>query len=715
MFSRSNPRSLVNRSIFATFAIAILCAVATTLISAWQLHTSGFDAVLSDAVYTSAQFEDQLASFVEHLPRGLHLAVSKHANVTVNKEKPLFAEVKLNTVTRRVAFEPADMPEQVLRNKYALGNDRVAVHFIISGDKLLVLDTQRLQDDALKNTQASLGLVPLDYRTVHLAHEPAIDGILSALCESYSDAEFEQVLETERLLLAKTETMATTNVPPQRPFLAQRPTTQLSGVPAVSKDLSTQRSVAALDGVSTRRALLHYNATAQQLAAASQGVDVLSYRFLRWADRVGGLRESTKSTSFSSTHLPNAGGVSAGGGYSTTFSGSPLHVAKALSTITDKALDTYHGVPSEGLGSDGVSPLSANYVCTRETVLTALTAARGNPAFQQLRSPWFGTFLLAIVATAKFIAVILTICAHSVSSLIVLAPVLVVATRANVMLGRPKTMHLIKMSIVTSSIMSIWWKGFQFAFTPVDEPLATRTMSPNQMLHNGVTKVVAFITHSLVMLRSESSVVHIACEAIVLLVAIAHLYECAVTPTPANPQVATPIVNAGNQHAATPIPSLAPTTVPVPELATPAQSSRHTRGESTADHSDVTPAKQLRRRREARRLLKECVQLQTQISQTQCAIEKQLHLLRLQVRSRQAQRLAMQHKLVDPQLQTPQPAATAYQSNSFHTSVAPCWMPNVENVPVYCRVAGRVAPHINGLPVVPLPDLNAFGTAAASR
>jgi hypothetical protein len=156
-----------------------------------------------------------LDRFVESIPDNLRLLVSTNASMAANRPLPIVVQFQIGSLDYRVALENPGMSSGLVRRKYGAGTRNLAVHAIVAGQRLFLLDT-----DAFTRVENATfyagGVVALRYRSYNMAHEPAVQGPLVFFCEALTPyaADAALVIEDElRRRLAAAASIA----PPQTP------------------------------------------------------------------------------------------------------------------------------------------------------------------------------------------------------------------------------------------------------------------------------------------------------------------------------------------------------------------------------------------------------------------------------------------------------------------------------------------------------------------
>lgn len=256
----------------------------------------------------------------------VRVLVHRNASVDVSKRPfPVLINAVLGpTFRHRVAFEDPSLTVDQLRMKFAFGNADLSLHAIVSGDKLLVLDTSVYADSPDLNAtfHDPTSLVPLHYRHIDLKDEQ-FEFPLALLCEALPEPGVEVAVvaegELKRRLAAAgalkgapppkgkklTKALSGKQLVPLRKAVRERlkkknaVTTMEGGVgsalakslspeqvavleaKAASEEMRLQQSIDSLivSNETTKRSLLYYNLSAQ--VSRARPFDVASYRTLK--------------------------------------------------------------------------------------------------------------------------------------------------------------------------------------------------------------------------------------------------------------------------------------------------------------------------------------------------------------------------------------------------------------------------------------------------
>jgi hypothetical protein len=443
--------------------------------------------------------DEMLDKFVDSIPDNLRLLVSPNASVTANRPLPTAVQFKIGSLDYRVALENPGLSSEFIRRKYGAGTQSLAVHAVVAGQRLFLLDTGAFTREENATFHAG-GVVALRYRSYSMPHEPALEGPLAFFCEALTPYATDAALAIEDELRRR---LAAASIAPPAPSgsgdvraaaaaggkrkkgIAAASSGELGGaskrvisralVPlhqaaVVATASATAGDVASAEAAvrhvlvanaTTKRSLVYYNVTAQVERARAAGLDVPSHRMSRWHGRMGGrgalatnlLPQSVHAglavvASGSPPQLPAAGGGASDRNLSRAaqagVAGGGVAVITALARIA--------GVtgPNAALGRDGLPALSASYVCTRDTVAAALQDMRYNQLFKGLFDSFGAAVLLAtsaLFAGEALLGAGLWLLQRCAASSIAVYAIAAVAWRSGNMRGRAPFWHVVRLSV----------------------------------------------------------------------------------------------------------------------------------------------------------------------------------------------------------------------------------------------------------------------------
>ena len=424
LLNRHHPSSVLRWGTCKLALVTTLSLLLIALIGSLTLYVTQYRPVLMK-MPTPSKLEAFLDEFAQSLPDG-RVVVHPNASVSINRPVPIVLSAGAQGVVTRVAFEPPAASIDQITRKYLVGNANAHSDAIISGSRLLLLDTSGFSQEMNATFYTPNGLVPLRYQVYNLSNEPGLEAPLSVVCEAVQPEELEGMLAREEATRVKYG---------QKALAAAGTNAVFSGTGLARSLVLTPAQIAQFKDLLSQ-SFRYYNSSLLISSAHGEGLDVITYRLVHWWYRVqASLQARGLAAAFGGGSgagpLIDVNGLGAGGMrryFGGAAAGGNNNDARIVAASArrrqqavagqemDRALE--HFVDGEGggplvqalhaltesiagddgrFGADG-STFTSAYVCTRETFQAAVSDLRHNALFSKLASGYFLPLMLAGVS-----------------------------------------------------------------------------------------------------------------------------------------------------------------------------------------------------------------------------------------------------------------------------------------------------------------------------
>lgn len=541
--ARTDPHSWVHirkrRACGLATVSVLICAV---LAAGTSMFTSVHPWLKS--VPTSGAMTGAIESAANAVPAELQVIVSKNATVSINQPVPYLLQVPIGSYNLRVAVEDggnSNAAAQAVRRKFSklLGNAASAIHAVVFGSRALTLDLGAMSP--VENaTYYGGGLVPLRYRSLNLAREPALEVPLAMACEAITDEQAQALIVASREARARpiNPSVTSTSASPtgassasataaaangakrleSAPAKVKSSSNKKNGVAkktaagasststgkAVSQTKSTSLASTSTANASSRLVAALLNSTSH--AAQESGMDVPTYRLTSLGHRmmedaesralalpagsaittagllgsrlaIGNGFDDGELQAAPGQGLPGRPAIGPGGQPAAAAAPAPVPVPAGIAGVQAAT----HLLGIDAVTGQNIAPtgLTSAYVCTRETVMSAVSDLKHNTLFEKLTDPtwlahivFWGLAYLSLLEAGAFLTtrVALVTC--------VLWPVLVIAWRSGNMRGRPAVGHVARLSLLTALPIMFWVKVVHNLLPPPNPQAGPALASP---------------------------------------------------------------------------------------------------------------------------------------------------------------------------------------------------------------------------------------------